>query len=207
MPIAPTYPLIEILAGMLGYLTFRRFIADPSELDAVHVLAWAVYSGFVSLLLVACYTDLRHHIIPDQVTVYAVPAAILGAFVLETAGYSGWPAVPWRHAVLGAAVGGILFAVAALLARFALRREGLGWGDVKLLALIGAFVGPFPGVYMVLLLGSLLGVTLALVHLAWTRRRSYLPLGPSLALAATVYLLYGDVLLDRLFPGIAFISR
>src|SRR5690606_13959631 len=94
-------------------------------------------------------------------------------------------------------------ATASIVAMWALGREGLGWGDVKLMALIGAFVGPVPVMFLVLLPASILGSVASLAHLAYTRRRAYLPYGPSLALAAVLYVLWGDVIATTFFPGIA----
>ena len=82
-------------------------------------------------------------------------------------------------------------------------REGLGWGDVKLLAAIGAFLGFLPGSWFVLMFGSLLGSFVGITHLLATRRRAYLPFGPSLALSAIAYVLFGDSIIETYFPTLA----
>lgn len=202
-PIPRTYPLVELLGGGIAFLCWRRFVPGPEALDAPHLLAWLVFFTFLSLLLAQSLVDLRHHIIPDETSIYAVPVGILGAAALQWVGYDAWPDVGWRQAVLGALLGGGFLGITALVAELVLGREGLGWGDVKLLAMIGAFLGALPGAFLTLLIGSLIGSIAALVHLAWTRRRAYLPMGPAFALGAAVYVLYGDVLLRSIFPGIA----
>lgn len=200
-PIPQIYPLIELLGALLGWLAFRRFVPDEAALDAAHIAAFGLYFGFLCALVVLTYTDIRHRIIPDQTSIYAVPFGVAGTALLGALSYDGWPEVAWRESVLGAGLGGALFAAVAVTASFVLRREGLGWGDVKVVAMIGAFLGVRGGM-MSLLMGSFTGVALGLVVLSWTRRSTYLPFGPSLALGAATWLLYGDVILAWLFPGL-----
>ncbi len=202
-PIAPTYPLIELLAGLLAWLLFYRLFTSPTDLDLPHLLAFLLYFGLFGLLLVASYVDVRHWIIPDETSLYAVPFVVAGVLLVQWSGYDGWLALDWRSSVLGALVGGSALGTASLVAMWVLGREGLGWGDVKLLAMIGAFVGPVPVMFLVLLPASILGSVASLLHLAWTRRRAYLPFGPSLALAAVIYVLWGDVISRNLLPGVA----
>jgi leader peptidase (prepilin peptidase)/N-methyltransferase len=151
--------------------------------------------------------DVRHRIIPDETSIYATPFAIAGAAGLNALGYTAWPAVGWRAAAVGAAFWGGSFAAVAVISPWVLRREGLGWGDVKLVALIGAVLGIAPGGVLALFLGTMLASAAALLHLGWTRTRSYLPLGPFLVFGATVVLLYGDLLVQVAFPGLSFVDR
>lgn len=199
-PIGALHPLIELLGGLLSWLTYRRFVPDPSALDAAHLTAWAVWFGFVCLLVVASFVDLRHRIIPDETSIFAAPAGVLAALGLTAIGYDGWLAIPWRQAVLGAAVGGGFFAGTSLIARLIAGREALGWGDVKLMAMIGAFLGPLPGVFFVTLLGSVIGSITGIASTLYLRRRVYLPFGPALAAAALVYVFYGDLLIRAFLP-------
>jgi len=202
-PISAVYPLIEALSGMLAWLVFRRIVTGPQDLDLTHAAAFAVYFGFVGLLVVAAYVDVRHWIIPDQTSLYAIPFAIAGVGFLQWIGYEDWPAIGWRASVSGALIGASTLATASIVARWVLRREALGWGDVKLMGLIGAFVGPIQVMFLVLLPASLIGSVASLAHLAATRRRAYLPYGPSLALGAVLYLLWGDLIARTFFPGVA----
>lgn len=200
--VPPSYPLVELLGGLLAWLCWERFVPDAAHLDPAHGLAFLVYFGFLATLVAASFVDLRHHILPDETTIYAAPVGIVATALLGWAGYAGWPDVTWREAVLGAGLGGLFLGAVAVVAELVLRREGLGWGDVKLIAMVGAFLGLLPGAFLSLLVGALLGSVAGLLHLAWTRRRSYLPMGPFIAFGAALYLLYGDHLLRWLFPGI-----
>ena len=198
-----TYPLVEILGGLLGWLLFQRFFTGIDDLDAAHVVAWIVFFGFSCLIVVMSYVDLRHHIIPDQTSSYAIPVGLLATLVLGLLGFDGWPAVDWTQSVLGALFGGAFLGGIALVWRWAFKETAMGLGDAKVLAMIGAFLGALPGVWVVLLVGSMLGAVAHLFALVIRRRRAYLPFGPFLGIAALLHVLYGDVLLPLFMPGLA----
>jgi leader peptidase (prepilin peptidase)/N-methyltransferase len=202
-PISPMYPLIELLMGLLAWLLFRRFVPTPAHVDAANLAAWTVYTGFVFLVLLAAYTDLRTRIIPELASLWAIPIGLGAAALLEGLGYHGWLAIGWRASVLGALLGGASMGGLALIWRALFGREGLGNGDVRLVAMMGAFLGPLPGLWMVLLLGSFLGAFAGLLALSVLRRSAFMPFGPSLSAAGILYVLYGDVIVARLFPNMA----
>ena len=197
------YPLTEAIGSSLAWLLFQRFIPTIAELDAPHLIAWAFYTWFAMMLVIAAMVDLRHRIIPDEVTIYAVPLGLVGILVLNLLGYDGWLAITWQNAALGAGVTGGFMAALSIGFLYVFDREGLGWGDVKLLAAIGAFLGFLPGSWFVLMFGSLLGSFVGITHLLATRRRAYLPFGPSLALSAIAYVLFGDSIIETYFPTLA----
>jgi leader peptidase (prepilin peptidase)/N-methyltransferase len=190
------------MGASLSWLLFQRFIPTLAEVDLAHFMAWALYLCFALMLLIASMVDLRHRIIPDQVSIYAVPVGLIGVGLLNLMGYDGWLAISWQNAALGAAVTGGVMAVLSLSFLFLMHREGLGWGDVKLIAAIGAFIGLAPGAWFVLMFGSLLGAAVGLLHILFTQRRAYLPFGPSLSLAAIAYVLFGEWFIGNFFPNI-----
>lgn len=202
-PISPRYPLIELLTALMGWLIYTRIFTDPSDLDVAHGVAWLVYFTFACLLIVAAYVDLRYRIIPDETSLYAIPVGLCGVGVLNMLGYEDTLALPILDALAGAITGAGLLGFVAVGALVLTRQEGIGFGDVKLMGMIGAFIGLLPGVWMVLLWGSLLGSLIGVLHRLITRRRAYLPFGPSLAFTALVWVLYGPELLELFFPGIA----
>jgi leader peptidase (prepilin peptidase)/N-methyltransferase len=204
-PIPRWFPFVEILGGMLALLCWRRFVPDAASVDLAHGAAASVYFLFLCALAIGSFVDLRHHILPDETTVYLVPFALLAAAGLGALGFDEWPYVSWKLAFLGAAVWGGFLAVVSIGFEWVLGREALGWGDVKLIALVGAFLGPMPGTFLALLVGSLVGALVGAVHLLVTRERAYLPTGPALALGAAASLLYGDVILRGLFPGMSMV--
>ncbi len=196
-----TYPLVELLTALVAWLCFRRFIPDAQAINAANITAWVIYFGFLANLIVITFIDLRHKIIPDETSIFAVPVGIASILLLSMLGFDGWLALSWKGAVLGAVAGGGFFGLVAITGLFALGREALGLGDVKLLAMIGAFIGALPGVWMVVLLGSLFGSVLGIATVVVKRQRATLAFGPPLALAAATYVLYGDVLILRFLPG------
>lgn len=133
---------------------------------------------FLSFLVILSVVDLERMLLPDRLTV----PGIVSGLVLAVAGISF---VPWDAALLGAALGyGLLWLVRVLT------RGAMGGGDVKLIALIGAFVGPvgaLRALFWASLFGSVVGVTM--MAAGRHRRGQPLPFGPFLALGAVVALL------------------
>jgi leader peptidase (prepilin peptidase)/N-methyltransferase len=174
--ISPRYLLVEVFTAMIALALCVRFGLT---------LTFALYFAFACALLAVAYIDLDHQIIPDRIS---LPGIVVGLAFSVT---GGWPAMTdaFAGALLG---GGILLAVAWTYERLT-GVEGMGGGDVKLLALIGAFLG-WRGVLLTLLLGSLLGsaigVTLMLARGA--DRKLAIPFGPFLSLGALATLFWGD---------------
>ena len=166
--------MIELLTAGLFYLAYRN--VGPS-LRLVTVLT------FMAVAVAAAAIDLDREILPDGLT---YPAIALGLFCAAI----GW-GVPLASAVGGAAVAG------GFLLLIALMTGGMGGGDVKFAAAMGAFLG-LPNVIVGLLASFVTGalVSLALLALGIKKRKDAIPFGPFLALGAVVGLLYGKVLIE-----------
>jgi len=201
-PISPLYPAIELLTGLVGWLVYRRVVTGPADLDLPHLAAWLFFLVFAAMLIAQTYIDIRHYIVPDEFSIYAVPFGVGGAAALHALGYAGAPT--WQGAVVGALAGGGTLGLVALAYWLVRREEGVGLGDVKLLAMIGSFLGALPALPVVVMVGSMAGAAVGLTALALQRKglRSALPFGPFLALGALVYLLHGEQILRALFPGL-----
>jgi leader peptidase (prepilin peptidase)/N-methyltransferase len=177
--ISVRYAVVEALTGIM-------FVLLQHRLDLLPHLGVAAL--FVAALIVITFIDIDHQIIPD---VISLPGIVVG-LVVSALGFG--PSLV--DSVLGALCGGgILYAVA--FGYHALTgREGMGGGDIKLLAMIGAFLG-WRGVLVTLVLGSfsgaVVGVTLMLARGADTRLP--IPFGPFLALGAVCALFFGDSLI------------
>ena len=174
-PIPPRYPLVEALTGLL-FAGTAMLVTDP--------LALGFALAFVAAMVVVTFIDLDHMIIPDVITLpgtlIALGAAFLGAGVEP------------KQALLGVLVGGGgLFAVAAGY-RAATGRDGLGGGDVKLLSLVGAFLGPV-GAFLTIMVGSIAGTLYASVFLLrrGAGRTAELPFGTFLAPGAVLVYFFG----------------
>lgn len=202
-PISPSYPLIELMGGLIGWLLYRRILPSPELLDGAHLTAWWVYMAFAGCLIVATYSDIRHRIIPDETSLYAIPFALVATGLLDVVDYQAWPAPGWRQGVWGAALGGGFLGAVGLAARYVYGPDALGMGDIKLVGMIGAVLGALPGILIVLLVASLIGAVGGLMGTLLYRRRVYPPFAPALALASLAYLLLGDLWVPRLLPGLS----
>jgi len=172
------YPLVEAATGALFVACLVRFGLAPQA---------AVAIVFSCLMLVLALIDYDHMILPDRIT---LPGIVVGLATQLWAPLAGL--VP---AVIGALLGaGILLAVWGLWL-VVRREEGMGLGDVKMLALVGAFLG-WQGVLVTLFFGALSGsaVGLALMRRGSVDMRSKLPFGVFLSLGGLVALFFGDTL-------------
>jgi leader peptidase (prepilin peptidase)/N-methyltransferase len=173
-PISWRYPLIELMTGVLFLAAYlRRGLA----VDLAPTLL--LLAGLVAITAI----DLAHQIIPDELS---LPGIAVGfASSLLPGGVGWWPSL------LGIGVGGGLF-----FAIIVLSRGGMGGGDMKLGAMLGAFLG-WPLVLLAIFLAVLAGGAVALVLLTLGRkgRKDPVPFGPFLALGGAITSLWGDPLL------------
>ncbi len=164
-PISPMYPLIELVTGLL-------FVA--AYLDFGITQAMVKWIFFTCLVIVLTVTDLRVRMLPDVINWPGFAAGLLfSAFVPPNDGIAGFLAyrffqvrLPGAAAgildgLIGAAFGSFLLLGLAKAYRTARGREGMGMGDVKMMAMVGAFLG-VRGTFLTLLLGSLLGSVIGL---------------------------------------------
>jgi len=173
------YPVVEALTGGMLVLLVWRF--DLSALLVVDGI-------FVAALLVVSFIDLDHQIIPDVISLPGIAVGLLFSI-------AGW-GPPLRTSLAGVLLGGgILYAVAAGY-QLLTGREGMGGGDIKLLAMIGAFLG-WRGVLVTLVLGSFTGavIGIGLMAVRGADSRVPIPFGPFLALGALCALFFGDALI------------
>jgi leader peptidase (prepilin peptidase)/N-methyltransferase len=183
-PISRQYFLIEIVTALLFVLFYHFFGPTPTG---------GIYLVFSMALLVAGVIDLRHRIIPDEIT---LPGIVLGlglsALVPTLHGQETWVR-GLGASFLGAAIGGGFLYLAGTAAEKILKKEAMGGGDVKLLAMIGAFIG-WSGVFWTIFFSSLLG-SVAGIYMRLKKGEQYVPYGPYLALAAFMYLFFGSELI------------
>ena len=173
------YPLIELSNGLLYIFLYHQYHLS------VQTVVFALLT--TALLIVSCI-DLAHTIIPDAIT---LPGTVVGL------GTSLWlTPVGLRNAILGVLLGSGLFLLMAILSVVMLKREGMGGGDIKLIAMLGAFLG-WHAVLVTIFLAAVLGasVGLALILLRRKGRREPLPFGPFLALGALLAMVWGDSIL------------
>jgi len=146
---------------------------------------------YACLFTIVFVIDLEHGLILNKVVYPSMVVALLLA-LLPRPWFTQWVITGVANAALGGAVGFVIFLLIALASR-----GGMGWGDVKLAALIGLATG-FPLVFLAIIMGAILGgiVAVALVIAKKRKRRQTIPFGPFLALAAMVTLLWGSNILS-----------
>lgn len=193
-PISPRYPLVEVVCAVLVFAVWKRY--GPGG-------AFVGYAAFACMLLALTFIDLDTWLLPHQLT---WPLLALG--LLSPA----WnPDVGWIDAAVGAGAGFSAFALVALVGEKLLKKETMGWGDVWLLAGIGAWLGwqaLLPVIVLSSLQGALVGIALLAVHRpaadrpmpadledpGWVPPRHAVPFGPFLALGALEVLFLGDLI-------------
>jgi leader peptidase (prepilin peptidase)/N-methyltransferase len=174
-PIPAVYPLVEAFTGAMFVLAAWHY--GPG---------WLLFSRLLlgCALIVLFFIDLHHRILPNVIT---VPGTIIG-FILSVVTPPGWVS-----SLIGLLLGGLIPLVLAELYLRIRKIEGLGMGDVKMLALIGAFLG-WKLMLLTLALGSFLGsfVGIGLIVARKGDMKLALPFGTFLAIAAMVAAVEGD---------------
>lgn len=198
--ITARYVIVELLVAVLFLLVwFKLDVPESLRLAGLGVFTdWRllpVYWLFVSGLVLGTFVDLEHMIIPDRVTLGGIFAGLaLSALVPSMHDQEHWAASLLSSAV-GAAVGwGLLWAV-SVLGKMVFRKDAMGFGDVKLMGAIGAFLG-WPAVLFTVFVSSLFGslVGVSLIATGRKQMQSRIPYGPYLALGAAVWLFWGPAL-------------
>lgn len=184
-PISARYPLVELATGALLAAAAVRFGLSLAGAEAAVLLL---------LLLPLALIDLEHHLLPDALTLPGIAAG------LAFSALGGLATLP--DALLGAAVGGALPYLVIVAYRALRGVEGMGLGDVNLLAMVGAFLG-WQGALLTLGIGSCVGAVagLALMAAGRARRDTELPFGVFLALAAVLALFLGPEMVHWLGWG------
>lgn len=174
-PISIQYPLVELTTGLIWAGTFYH-----------HGVGWEAMRGslLLTILLGIALTDAGEYIIPDE---FSVGGAVLGFAASFLPG-----GISWEQSLMGAATGFFLLWGVAILGKMAFKKDAMGGGDIKMMALIGAFLG-VPGVLLTLFLGALLG-SVIFGPISY-KTGKLVPFGIFLSLGAAVAYVWGGDLL------------
>ena len=179
-PIAFRYVLVELLGGLMAVCVYSKF--GPS-------IEGIAYYALVAALLVIIFIDIDHQIIPDVISLPGIPLGFAASFLM--------PSINWMDSLIGIlAGGGSLYAVAWIYALIT-GKEGMGGGDIKLLAMIGAFIG-WQGVLLTIFMGSAIGTIVGLIDMLKkkTDMKMRIPFGPFLAIGAVIYIFFGKEIIS-----------
>ncbi len=179
VPISFRYPVVETTSGLFAvcaYLTFGFTIPG------------LVYYVFISTLIVIAFIDVDHRIIPDVITLPGIPIFCISTFALQE--------ISFKDSLLGILAGGGSLYLVGLAYYQLKKKEGMGGGDIKLLAMIGALLG-WKGVLFTIFISSALGTVVGLI-LILSRKKDMtlaIPFGPFLSMAAISYIFFGEELI------------
>lgn len=179
--ISAIYPVVELLTAALFAAFYARYGVSWTTLGF-----W-----YMSFTLVAVFfIDLEHQIIPNKLT---YPGVFVGFATSMVSTH-----LPWHQSLLGAVVGAGVFVGVAVLGRLMFKKESMGGGDVKLAAMLGAFLGA-GRILLVFVFSAAIGLVISLAVMAVSaklRRERVIPFGPFIALATILVTFYGEKIVD-----------
>lgn len=180
-PISWRYPLVELVTACFFLVLYKLYgVSFHSMIAAI----------FFSMLLVVTLIDFEFYIIPDRIT---YPGMVLGLAL-------SWvnPLVTPLEALIGLLAGGASLYLLAMLGDLLFKKESLGGGDIKLAAMLGAFLG-WKNIIFIFFGAAVFGLIYALLQMAASRKEGagrMIPFGPFLSLAAIVALFFGETLIN-----------
>lgn len=179
-PFSFRYPLVELITAVLSLLLFMKYGLSPS---------YGVMFIFCAALIVITFIDFDHQIIPDELSLPGIVLGFISSFFLPEPG--------WISSLLGAVAGWGSLALIFYGYLWLTGREGMGGGDAKLLAMMGAFLG-LQAIPFIIFASSLVGTVAGLSIMAVQRKDRHLviPFGPYLALGALLYIFVGPQLIQ-----------
>lgn len=178
--IALRYPLVEFLGGMFALACMVAF--GPT----LHGLLLFI---FIATLIVVTFIDIDHRIIPDVITLPGIPIFFIFAFAI--------PTITWLDSIIGILIGGGSLFCVAWLFHAVTGREGMGGGDIKLLAMMGAVVG-WKGILFTIFAASAIGTVVGVLTMIKSSKnmRMAIPFGPFLSTGGILYLFFGRIIID-----------
>jgi leader peptidase (prepilin peptidase)/N-methyltransferase len=177
------YPVIEFISGIFAVGVFLKYGLSFEAL---------IYYTFIATLLVITFIDIDHQIIPDVISLPGIPIFFAASFAL--------PDIKLVESILGILIGGGSLWIVAQLYYVLTRKEGMGGGDIKLLAMMGAIIG-WKGVLFTIFMASAIGTVVGMLVMLKTRTSMKLkvPFGPFLAIGAIAYIFLGPQLMAWYF--------
>ena len=186
------YPMTELLTGLLFWYAYYRFGLSWEFGLAISLIFVTLSAGLADLFTALDTENFECGIIPDSLIVVGLIAGFGTSYMVYK---------DILFPVYGATVGFLGLFVPAMLYQLIRKREGMGFGDIKLIAVCGAFLGLKSVFFLVFgsaLLGAIIGITWQLLS---GKKDMMIPFGPFITTAALIYLFFGT-LMDRLLYGV-----
>ncbi len=177
------YPFVELVSGLMATAVFLKYGPTLESL---------IFYILIAALLVITFIDIDHQIIPDVITLPGIILFFLASFFL--------PAVSWKESLLGILLGGFSLYAVAWGYELLMKKDGMGGGDIKLLAMMGAAIG-WKGVLFTIFISSLVGSIIGLVIMAFSKKdlKLAIPFGPFLSIGAILFVFFGPELIAWYF--------
>lgn len=177
------YPLVELITAVLSLMLFVKFGPNWTYL---------AFFTFTAVLIIITFIDLKHQIIPDIITLPGIPIFFLAAIF-----FTG---LPWLDAALGLLIGGGILFLIAFIYEMISKREGMGGGDIKLLAMIGGFLG-WKSLLFILMFASFFGTLVGIIAMLIAKQdmKYAVPFGPFLSAAVIAYIFWGQAFMNFLY--------
>lgn len=181
------YPAVEFIAAILFVINFKHFGMAPK---------FFIYTALEYALLVGAFTDIMHYIIPDEITVGGAVAGLILSSVFPGLHNAPSHINAFLFSLLGAAVGaGSIYAI-GVIGELIFKKEAMGGGDVKLMAMIGSVVG-WKSALLVFFIAPFFGAAAGL-YVKFVKKIDIIPYGPYLAFATFVVIMSGEKILRRI---------
>jgi leader peptidase (prepilin peptidase) / N-methyltransferase len=174
------YPLVEFLTGLIYLIIYLIYGLS------IQSLAYIILS---SALIIITFIDLQEQMIPDVISLPGIVVGLILSFMV--------PYISFINSALGALVGGGIILIIAWVGSIIFKKEAMGGGDVKLTAMIGAFLGwryTIISLFLGFFLGALIGIILIMTKIK--KREDVIPFGPFIALGSIITLLWGEKILS-----------
>jgi len=174
------YPVVEFLTGLIYLIIYLIYGLSIQSL---------VYIILSSALIIIAFIDLQEQIIPDVISLPGIVVGLILSFIV--------PYMSFINSALGALVGGGIILIIAGVGSIIFKKEAMGGGDVKLTAMIGAFLGwryILISLFLGFFLGALTGIILIMTKIK--KREDAIPFGPFIALGSIITLLWGEKIIS-----------
>jgi leader peptidase (prepilin peptidase)/N-methyltransferase len=182
------YPLVELITGLSALSVFNKFCINYQDLITLPgIITGLVYFTFIAALIIITFIDIDHQIIPDVISLPGIPLCFMATFAIRETSFI--------DSIMGILAGGGSLLLIAWGYEQIRKKQGMGGGDIKLLAMIGALLG-WKGVLFTIYLSSAVG-TLAGVAIMLRKKKDMklaIPFGPFLSIGAIVYIFFGKEL-------------
>ena len=181
------YPLVELLTAVLFVVNFIWFGITPK---------FFIYTALECALIVGTFTDFSHYIIPDEITVGGL---VVGLAISALYPQLHYAPIFWKgflYSLWGAAVGGSMIYATGFIGELIFKKEAMGGGDAKLMAMIGSIVG-WKLAVLIFFIAPFFGAFIG-IYIKFVKKIDIIPYGPYLSLATVIAIMWGEKILGRL---------